>query len=84
MTRLLFFGRLRDVAGEGERELDLPVPVETLADLRAWLASDDAALGQALNAHGVHVAIDRVMCTNAATPVRGAREIAFMPALSGG
>lgn len=45
MTRLLFFGRLRDVAGEGERLVELPADIGTVSELRAWLANDDADLG---------------------------------------
>lgn len=84
MTRLLFFGRLRDVAGQSAQELDLPAHVKTVADLRAWLATNDAALGAALSAGGIHVAIDRAMCSRDDASVRGAQEIAFMPPLSGG
>ena len=84
MTRLLFFGRLRDVAGESERDLDLPAKLATIADLRAWLGESDAALAEALNARGIHVAIDQVICVRGEGHVRGAAEIAFMPPLSGG
>lgn len=84
MTRLLFFGRLRDVAGHGERVVDLPEHVSTVADLRAWLGDNDAELGAALDARGIHVAVDQVICNRADETVHGAREIAFMPPLSGG
>lgn len=84
MTRLLFFGRLRDVAGGGERVVHMPGDISTVADLRAWLASEDAELGAALQARGIHVVVDRTICTRDAECVRGAEEIAFMPPLSGG
>jgi molybdopterin synthase sulfur carrier subunit len=83
MTRLLFFGRLRDVAGDSERKLDLPPHVATVADLRTWLAESDAALGAALAARGIHVVVDQVIRSGDVS-VRGAAEIAFMPPLSGG
>jgi molybdopterin synthase sulfur carrier subunit len=83
MTRLLFFGRLKDVAG-GELIVDLPEHVATVAELRRWLADSDAELGAALQAHGIHVVIDQVIRNGAAVSVRGAREVAFMPPLSGG
>lgn len=83
MTRILFFGRLRDVARESEREIDLPQHVATAADLRAWLAEKDAVLGEALAARGIHIVVDRVVRTGNVS-VRGAKEIAFMPPLSGG
>ena len=84
MTRLLFFGRLRDVAGESERLVDLPAEIGTVGELRAWLANDDADLGAALQTGGIHVVVDQVLRNGPAVSVRGAREIAFMPPLSGG
>lgn len=84
MTRLLFFGRLRDVAGRGERVVTVPDSVETVADLRAWLMAEDAELGAALHTRGVHVVVDHIICNRDTQTVRGASEIAFMPPLSGG
>ena len=51
MIRVLLFGRLRDVAGWRERTLNAPPP--TLSALRAQLAKDDPALGEALAGKGV-------------------------------
>lgn len=84
MTRLLFFGRLRDVAGYAERRLELPPSVQTIGDLRDHLAAQDSALGEALGARGVRVAIDRAFCLSDDASARGADEIAFMSPLSGG
>jgi molybdopterin synthase sulfur carrier subunit len=73
------FGRLSDVAGWREREIDSP----SLSALKARLASEDAALGQALSGPGVQVALDQVI-------VRGEgflnprTEVAFLPPMSGG
>lgn len=41
MTSLIFSGRLRDVAGFGELEIDLPLDIATVADLRALLRATD-------------------------------------------
>jgi molybdopterin synthase sulfur carrier subunit len=84
MTRLLFLGRLRDVAGRGEHVVTLPAHIETVADLRAWLASEDAELGAALQGRGIHVVVDQVISNRDTESVRRADEIAFMPPLSGG
>lgn len=84
MTRLLFFGRLRDTAGSGERAVILPACIETVADLRTWLADENAELGAALRAPGIHVVVDQVICNKETQSVRTATEIAFMPPLSGG
>jgi molybdopterin synthase sulfur carrier subunit len=73
------FGRLSDLAGWREREIDSP----SLSALKARLASEDAALGQALSGPGVQVALDQVI-------VRGEgflnprTEVAFLPPMSGG
>ena len=84
MTRILFFGRLQDVAGRAAFEAQLPQHIGTVADLRAWLAGEDDRLGQALRARDVRVAVDQVICHGDAASVRNAGEIAFMPALCGG
>lgn len=84
MTRVLFFGRLRDVAGHGERELDLPPEIATVSDLRAFVGKDDALLAEALSPRAIRVSVDQVICVNDDASVKGAEEIAFMPPLSGG
>lgn len=84
MTRILFFGRVRDVAGRAELICDLPVSIETITDLRAWLAQTDPVLGEALRSPGVRVAVDQAFCISDAVTARGAGEIAFMSPLSGG
>jgi len=84
MTRLLFFGRLRDVAGYAEREFVLPSEIETIADLRVYLAAYDPHLGEAVAARGVRIAVDQAFCASEGAPARDAREIAFMSPLSGG
>ncbi|MDO8901136.1 MAG: MoaD/ThiS family protein [Phenylobacterium sp.] len=81
MTRVLLFGRLSDIAGWREKSLD-PPPAR-LSDLRALLTADDAALGEALAAPGVQVALDQVLVRDDA--VLSARsEVAFLPPMSGG
>lgn len=84
MTRLLFFGRTRDAAGRGEMECEIPATIESVADLRAWLAARDPQLGAVLAARDIRVAADRCVCANENASIRGASEIAFMPPLSGG
>ena len=83
MTRILFFGRLSDVAGCGEKRVDLPREVRTVGDLRAWLARSDDVLAAHIRLASVRAAVDRVMCDDLAS-ILGAEEIAFMSPLSGG
>ncbi|MDO8408990.1 MAG: MoaD/ThiS family protein [Phenylobacterium sp.] len=81
MARVLLFGRLSDIAGWREKTLE-PSPAR-LSELRARLAADDAALGEALAAPGVQVALDQVLVRDdAALSTRS--EVAFLPPMSGG
>ncbi len=84
MTEILFFGRLRDVAGGASRRGDLPGWVRTVADVCAWLSTDDPCLGAAIAAPDIRVAVDWRFCLSQSESVCGAREIAFLPPLSGG
>jgi molybdopterin synthase sulfur carrier subunit len=84
MTRILFFGRTRDAAGCGEMDCEIPAAIESVADLRAWIASRDPELGAVIAARDIRVAADQCICANEGASIRGASEIAFMPPLSGG
>ena len=79
MARVLLFGPLRDLAGWREREW----PAATIAELRRALAASDAALGAALAAPGVQVALDQAIVRGDA-PLAAGAEVAFLPPMSGG
>jgi molybdopterin synthase sulfur carrier subunit len=79
MARVLLFGRLRDVAGWRERQVDSPF----LSALRVRLAEEDAGLGEALAGRGVQVALDQVIVRGDA-PLNAGTEVAFLPPMSGG
>ncbi len=79
MARVLLFGRLGDVAGWRERELESP----SIAHLRARLAEEDEALGEALASPGVQVALDQAIVRGDAALSAGS-EVAFLPPMSGG
>lgn len=81
MARVLLFGRLSDIAGWREKTLE-PAPAR-LSELRALLTADDAALGEALAAPGVQVALDQVLVRDDA-PLSARSEVAFLPPMSGG
>jgi molybdopterin synthase sulfur carrier subunit len=79
MARVLLFGRLSDVAGWRERDIESA----SIAALRALLTSEDAALGDALAGPGVQVALDQAIVRGDAQ--LGPRaEVAFLPPMSGG
>lgn len=81
MVRILFFGRLRDLAGC--TSLDLQDCGADLNALRDFLARENVALGAALREESVRVAVNQEMVAHDAS-LDGAHEIAFMPPLSGG
>ncbi len=79
MAKVLLFGPLRDIAGWREKD----VRANTVAELKAALTAEDAALGAALNGKGVQVAIDQRIMRND-TGLRANAEVAFLPPMSGG
>jgi molybdopterin synthase sulfur carrier subunit len=79
MARVLLFGPLRDLAGWRERDLT----AASLAELRQALAAEDPALGDALAAPGVQVALDQAIVRGDAA-LSAAAEVAFLPPMSGG
>ena len=79
MARVLLFGRLSDLAGWREREIESPF----LSALRIKLTEEDAVLGEALTGSGVQVALDQVIVRGDA-PLNARTEVAFLPPMSGG
>jgi sulfur-carrier protein len=79
VARVLLFGRLSDVAGWRERQVDSPF----LSALRAKLSAEDGALGEALAGKGVQVALDQLIVRGDA-PLNAGTEVAFLPPMSGG
>lgn len=78
MARVLLFGRLADIAGWREREVE----GASLAAIRAALSAD-VDLAEALAGKGVQVAVDKVIVRGEG-PVAPGSEVAFMPPMSGG
>lgn len=77
--KLRFFGRLRDEAGASEHEVDIPAHVSTVSDARQWLSRDVPSLLEPT----VRVALDdRLALAN--DRIGDAREISFLPPVSGG
>ena len=79
MARVLLFGPLRDLAGWRERDVE----GATLAEVRARLGAEDAALGEAIVGPGVQVAVDQALVRGDVAITPGA-EVAFLPPMSGG
>lgn len=81
--RLLYFGRLAEIAGTRDLDLALPTEIETVNALIDWLATRSAALGEALRSPTVRAIIDDHYA-HGDQPLVGVREIAFIPPVSGG
>ncbi|HEY8573868.1 MoaD/ThiS family protein [Phenylobacterium sp.] len=79
MAKVLLFGRLADIAGWRERQVESPF----LSALRSRLSDDDPRLGEALAASGVQVAVDQ-MIVRGDTALNAGAEVAFLPPMSGG
>lgn len=78
MARLVFLGRLEDIAGGAERE----VPGGALADV---LAALDPDLGAALSADRIRIALNGTLVADRSAVVLGqGDELAFLPPVSGG
>lgn len=81
MLRVLFFGRLREIAGTNALELD--ARFASIEDLRAAIARTAPELAEALRDASVRVAVDQTIAAGD-IDISAAREVAFMPPLSGG
>ncbi len=78
---VLMLGSLGDIAGWRERRI-ASAPA-TLEALRAFLAAEDRALGEALADARIAVAVDQAVVRGDA-PLGEEAEIAFFPRVSGG
>ncbi|HEY5288902.1 MAG TPA: MoaD/ThiS family protein [Caulobacteraceae bacterium] len=81
MTKVLLFGRLRDVAGWRETEVT-PAPA-MLSDLRRRIDQAWPELARALAGPGIQTAVNRALVRGDIALAPGA-EVAFMPPMSGG
>ena len=79
MARVLLFGALSDLAGWRERDID----ASPVSALKAIIAADDAALGEALDGKGVQIAVDQAI-VRADADLTAKSEVAFLPPMSGG
>jgi molybdopterin synthase sulfur carrier subunit len=80
-ARLLFFGKVRDAGADLSVA---PAEVETLGQLRAWLERAAPELARALVGAKVRVAVDGELIDDDGFSIATAREVAFLPPMSGG
>ncbi len=82
--KLIYFAWVRERIGKTEEEVSLPEQVATVSDLMAWLSGRGEEYAHAFeNAKVIRAAIDR-RHVKSDTAIKGAREIAFFPPMTGG
>jgi molybdopterin converting factor subunit 1 len=82
MIKVLYFGRLSDVAGRREETLELPKNITSLSDLKTWLSTEHE-LGDALNDTSVKTMVNQQLILTNLT-LNGDEEIGFLPPVGGG
>lgn len=82
--KILYFARLRQLAGRSTEEVDVPADVVTADALMDFLAARDPGLAAAFaDRRTIRVAIDQQHAKPDAS-ISGAREVAFFPPVTGG
>ena len=82
--RILYFARVRQIAGKMSEDVDVPSSVATVSDLIDFLSARDEAVAAALaDRRTVRVAVNQTHSALYA-PLEGAREVAFFPPVTGG
>jgi molybdopterin synthase sulfur carrier subunit len=81
---ILYFAWVRDMIGTAEESADPPADVTTVGALAAWLAGRSEGHRAALaDLTRIRAAVDQQFADLDA-PIKGAREIAFFPPVTGG
>ncbi len=83
MARLLFFGKLAEIAGARAREISLAPETRTIADLVVRLRDTEETLAQALNEKSLRFVVNE-MVVGPDAMIGDDDEIAFLPPVSGG
>jgi len=81
MARILYFGRLADIAGVAS--VDIDIDNNTLDAVISLIAADNGALEHALLEPSIKTAVNTHIVPRSTT-VSNHDEIAFLPPLSGG
>ena len=83
-VKLLYFAWVREKVGRAEEWVELPGNLETVSDLMAWIKTRGTEYAAAFDREEViRAAIDQRHVRPTAS-IRGAREIAFFPPVTGG
>lgn len=82
--RLVFMGKLGDVAPKALSDIPVPSGVRTLADLTNWIANEQPSLGHLMAATPTRLVVNHCVVHDLSQAVNGNDEIAFLPPMSGG
>jgi len=82
--RVLYFAWVRQRTGTGEETIDVPEDVTTVGELAAHLSRRDEGYASAFeNMSVIRAAVDQEH-VSLDHPLKGAREVAFFPPVTGG
>ena len=82
--KAIYFAWVRERIGRSDEEIAPPDSVANVGDLMTWLARQGEQYAHAFeNPKVIRVAIDQTHVKHNA-PIKGAREIAFFPPMTGG
>ena len=82
--KILYFARIRQIAGRGAEELELPASVTSVSELIDFLSARDESVAAALaERRTLRAAVDQNHVALDAS-IQGAREVAFFPPVTGG
>ena len=82
--KILYFARIRQIAGRSTEEVEVPASVSTVGDLIDFLSTRDAGVAAALaERRTLRAAVDQAHVALDAS-IAGAREVAFFPPVTGG
>ena len=82
--KILYFARIRQIAGRATEEVEVPPTVATVSDLVAFLSARDESVAAALaERRTLRAAVDQTHVALDASVI-GAREVAFFPPVTGG
>ncbi len=82
--KILYFARIRQIAGKSSEEVEVPASVATVSDLIEHLSARDEAVAAALaDRRTLRAAVDQNHVALDAA-IAGAREVAFFPPVTGG
>ena len=81
---VLYFARLRDAIGRAREDVEVPVSVTTVGELRVWLGQRGLPWSRAfVEVRPIRAAMDQAMAGDA-TRLREGAEVAFFPPVTGG